>query len=52
MFLHSISTRNISAALDTTLFDKVCLRFFAGALVSSTNTTDRHDIDEILLKVA
>jgi hypothetical protein len=38
--------------MSSTLFDKVCLRFFAGALVSSTNTTDRHDITEILLKVA
>ena len=43
---------------DTTLYDKVCqLRaagqwFSWGTLVSSTNKTDRHDITEILLKVA
>jgi hypothetical protein len=44
--------------LDTTLCDKVCQWLVAGqwfspgTLVSSTNTTDRHDITEILLKVA
>ena len=44
--------------LDTTLCDKVCqwheacLWFFPGTPVSSTNKTDRHDITEILLKVA
>ena len=44
--------------LDTTLCDKVCQwiaagRWFSpGTTVSSTNKTDRHDIDEILLKVA
>jgi hypothetical protein len=38
--------------------DKVCQRlvtdqwFSRGTLVSSTNKTDRHDITEILLKVA
>jgi hypothetical protein len=43
---------------DTTLCDKVCQRlatdqwFSRGTLVSSTNKTDRHDITEILLKVA
>jgi len=42
----------------TTLCDKVCLWlatdrwFFLGTPVSSTNKTDRHDITEILLKVA
>jgi hypothetical protein len=42
----------------TTLCDKVCQwittgRWFSsGALVSSTNKTDRHNITEILLKVA
>ena len=42
----------------TTLCDKVCQwlvtgRWFSpGPLVSSTNKTDRHDITEILLKVA
>ena len=44
--------------LDTTLCDKVCQwlaagRWFSpGISVSSTNKTDRHDIIEILLKVA
>ena len=44
--------------LDTTLYDKVCQwlvagwRFSLGTPVSSTNKTDRHDITEILLKVA
>ena len=44
--------------LDTTLCDKVCIwlatgRWFSqGTPVSSTNNTDRHDITEILLKVA
>ena len=44
--------------LDTTLCDKVCQRlakgqwFSPGTSVSSTNKTDRHDITEILLKVA
>ena len=44
--------------LDTTLCDKVCQwlvtdRWFSpGPLVSSTNKTDRHNITEILLKVA
>jgi hypothetical protein len=42
----------------TTLYDKVCpwlatgRCFFPGSPVSSTNNTDRHDIAEILLKVA
>ena len=44
--------------LDTTLYDKVCQWlaacrwFFPGSPVSSTNKTDRHEITEILLKVA
>ena len=44
--------------LDTTLNDKVChwlatgRWFFPDTPVSSTNKTDRHDITEILLKVA
>jgi len=44
--------------LDTTLCDKVCLRltedqwFSPDTPVSSINKTDRHDITEILLKVA
>jgi hypothetical protein len=43
---------------DTTLCDQVCQWlttgqwFSPGALVSSTNKTDRQDITEILLKVA
>ena len=42
----------------TTLYDKVCqwlatgLWFSLGPLVSSTSKTDRHDITELLLKVA
>ena len=48
---------NIVVAL-ITLCDKVCQRlptgqwFSPGSPVSSTNKTDRHDIAEILLKVA
>ena len=44
--------------LDTTVYDKVCQWlaagqwFSPGTPVSSTNKTDRHDIDEILLKLA
>jgi len=44
--------------LDTTFCDKVFSdlwqvgRFFSATPVSSTNKTDRHDITEILLKVA
>jgi hypothetical protein len=44
--------------LDTTLCDKICQllaggRWFSpGTPVSSTNKTDRHDLTEILLKVA
>jgi hypothetical protein len=44
--------------LDTTLFDKLCQwlatgRWFSpGSPISSTNKIDRHDITEILLKVA
>jgi hypothetical protein len=44
--------------LDTTLCDKVCLWlaagwwFSLGSPISSTNETDRHDMTEILLKVA
>jgi hypothetical protein len=41
--------------LDTTLCDKICQLFAAGwwfTLVSSTNKIDRHDVTEILLKVA
>ena len=48
----------ISGVLDTTFYDQVCQwfatgrRFYPGTLVSSTNKTDRHDLTEILLKVA
>jgi hypothetical protein len=41
--------------LDTTLCDKVCQWLSTGrwfCQVSSTNKTDRHDITEIMLKVA
>ena len=44
--------------LDTTSYDQVCQWlaadrcFFPGTPVSSTNETDRHEIAEILLKVA
>jgi len=44
--------------INTTLYDKVCLLlttgwwFSPGTPVSSNNKTDRHDITEILLKVA
>ena len=50
--------RSWRRVLDTTLCDKVCQwlatdRWFSsGTPVSSTNKTDRHDITEILLKVA
>jgi hypothetical protein len=38
--------------IDTTLCDKVCQWLATGPMVSSINKTDRHDITEILLKVA
>jgi hypothetical protein len=50
--------RSWRGVLDTTLCDKVCLwlatsRWFSrGTPVSSTNKSDRHNITEILLKVA
>ena len=61
-YLSAISVRFriplMRAVLDTTSRDKVCQLLAAGrlfppgTLVSSTNKTDRHDINEILLKVA
>jgi hypothetical protein len=48
----------INSTLDTTLYEKVCQRlaagrwFYMGTSVPSTKKTDRHDITEILLKVA
>ena len=45
----------ISGVFDTTLYDKVCPWLAAGrsfSPVSSTNKTDRHDVAEILLKLA
>jgi hypothetical protein len=48
----------MGGVLDTALCDKVCQWlapgqwFSPGTPVSSTNTTDRHDMTEILLKVA
>jgi hypothetical protein len=53
-----VFTNRKLSVLDTTLCDKVCQWFASGrwfstsAQVSSTNITDRHDITEILLKVA
>jgi hypothetical protein len=53
-----LSPLTLWGVLDTTLFDQVCrwlatgLEFSPDTLVSSTNKTDRHDITEILLKVA
>jgi hypothetical protein len=50
--------RSCRGVLDTTLCDKVCqwlatgLWFSLGAPILSINKTDRHDITEILLKVA
>jgi len=50
--------RSWRGVLDTTLCDKVCQWlatghwFSPGTPVSSSNKTDRHDITEILLKVA
>jgi hypothetical protein len=43
---HSLTTRN------TILCDKVCQWFSPGPPISSINKTNRHDITEILLKVA
>ena len=51
-------TTEVVSLIYTTLCDKVCQLlatgqwFFPGTPVSSTNNTDRHDIAEILLKVA
>ena len=53
-----VGTSFLQSVLDTTLCDKVSQwlatgRWFSqGTPVSSTNKTDRHDIAEILLKVA
>jgi hypothetical protein len=50
--------RSWRGVLDTTLCDKVCQRLATdlwlspGTPISSTNKTDRHDIAEMLLKVA
>ena len=51
-------SRSLRGVLDTTLYNKVCQWlatgwwFSSGTPVSSTNKTDRHDIAEIMLKVA
>ena len=37
-------SRSLQDVVDTTLCDEVCLCFFLGTPVSSTNKTDRHDI--------
>jgi hypothetical protein len=53
-----MSSNPVHSVLDTTLCDKVCQRsaagrwFLPGTPVSFINKTDRHDIVEILLKVA
>ena len=53
-----VSLNPAHGKLYTTLCDKVCqglvavLWFSLGTLVFSTNKTDRHDITEVLLKVA
>jgi hypothetical protein len=53
-----ITTDVVIRAMCTPLCDKVCQRlvtgrwFSAGSPVSSTNKTDRHNINEILLKLA
>jgi hypothetical protein len=53
-----LTTAYAISALDTTLCDKVCQllttgRWFSeGNQVSSTNKTDRHNINKILLEVA
>jgi hypothetical protein len=44
--------RSWRGVLDTTLCDTNCRWFPQGTPVSSTNKTDRHNITEILLKVA
>jgi hypothetical protein len=54
----SLNSRSWQGVIDTTLCDKVCQWlatgrwFLSGIPVSSINKTDRHDITEILLKVA
>jgi len=54
----SLSRQLRRGLLDTTLCDKVCQwlatgrYFFPGTPVSSTNKTERHDITEIMLKMA
>ena len=60
MLIQDVYVKNGSwrGVLDTTLCDKVCQwlatgRWFSpGTPVSSTNKNDRHDITEILMKVA
>jgi len=53
-----LESRSGRGVLDTTLCDKVCQRlatsrwYSPGTPVSSTNKTDRHDITQLLLKVA
>ena len=47
-----LESHSWQGVLDSTLGDKVCQWFSPSAPVSSTNKTDRHDITEILLKVA
>jgi len=53
-----VVTLKLRGVLDATLCDKVCQwlatgrGFSPGTPVSSNNKTDRHDVTEILLKVA
>jgi hypothetical protein len=49
LFIRTLLRRGV---LDTALCDKVRQWFSPDTLVSSTKKTDRHDITEILLKVA
>jgi hypothetical protein len=46
------TSRSWQGVLDATLCDRDCQWFSPGIPSSPTNTTDRHDITEILLKAA
>jgi hypothetical protein len=56
--ISEFESQSLRGVLDGALCDKLYQRivagrwFFLGTAVSSTNKTDRHDITEILLKVA
>ena len=51
IFCHMMDLGQVYTSSDT-LCDKVCQWFSSGIPVFSSNKTDRHDINEILLKVA